>query len=412
MQLPREKGHPVPAQPPRVIHVITRMILGGAQEDTLVTVEGLRNSGAYEVGIITGPETGAEGELLSEARARGIPLLIVPEMRRSVRPELDAAAYLRLRRVFRYFRPRVVHSHSSKAGVLARLAARAAGVPVVVHTIHGLAFHRYGSALANCVYVAAERVAARAADALVSCADVMTRVCLAEGIGRADQFVTTFSGMDVAAYTGADPARRARVRRELGFMENDLVIAKVARIAELKGHGMVLEAAAQVLRSVPEAKFLFVGDGDLRAEVERKARSHLPPGVVVFTGLVPPARVPELVAASDMLVHASLREGLPRVLPQALLSARPVVTFDLDGAPEVVKTGETGVLVEAGDVPGLARGIIELALDPAKRHAYGEEGRRRCIEPFSARTMVVQTDRLYRELLARKGLPAPPPLGG
>ena len=399
------------ADPPaRVIHVITRMILGGAQEDTLVTVDGLRKSGAYEVGIITGPETGAEGELLSEVRARGIPLLVIPEMRRAVRPALDALAYLRLRRILRYLRPSVVHSHSSKAGVLARLAARAAGVPVVVHTIHGLAFHRYGSALRNRVYVAAERVAARAADAIVSCADVMTRVCLAEGIGRPEQFVTTFSGMDVAAYTEADPATRTRVRRELGFTEDDFVIVKVARIAELKGHGMVLEAAEEVLRSVPEAKFLFVGDGNLRAGIEREARSRLPPGAVVFTGLVPPARVPELIAASDMLVHASLREGLPRVLAQALLSAKPVVTFDLDGAPEVVKTGETGVLVEAGDVRGLGRAIIELALDPRKRRAYGDEGCRRCVEPFSARTMVAQTDGLYRELLARKGLPAPLPL--
>ena len=128
----------------RVIHVITRMILGGAQEDALVTLEGLRDSGAYEVGLVTGPETGTEGELLSRAREARIPVRVVPAMRRRVRPVLDLLAAAELRRVFSETRPAIVQSHSSKAGVLARWAARRAGVPVVVHRIHGLAFHPYG----------------------------------------------------------------------------------------------------------------------------------------------------------------------------------------------------------------------------------------------------------------------------
>ncbi len=384
----------------RVIHVVTRMILGGAQEDTLLTVDGLRRSGAYEVGIITGAETGPEGELLSEVRRRGIPLMILPEMRRAIRPALDAAAYLTLRRIFRQLRPSIVHSHSSKAGVLARLAARAAGVPAVVHTIHGVAFGPHEGALRNRVYVAAERIAARAADALVSCADEMTRVCLAEGIGRPEQFVTIFSGMDVGPYTEAGGETRARVRKELGLAADDLVIVKVARLSAQKGHDLVLEAAKEVLLHVPEAKFVFVGDGALRGDISSLAAETLPPGAVIFTGLVPPSRVPELLAAGDVLVHAGLHEGLPRVLPQAFLSGLPVVTFDLDGSPEVVKTGETGILVEPGSTRGLAKALIDLALDPAKRERYGREGRRRCRGPFSAETMVRRTDELYRRLLA------------
>ncbi|MHC4251197.1 MAG: glycosyltransferase, partial [Planctomycetota bacterium] len=161
----------------RVVHVITRMILGGAQEDALLTLEGLRDSGAYEVGLVTGPETGTEGELLSRARAVGIPVHIIRPMRRRVRPVLDLLAAAGIRRVLAQARPTIVQSHSSKAGVLTRWAARRAGVRAVVHRIHGLAFHPFGGRVANAVFLSAERLAAARADRLISVADCLTRVC-------------------------------------------------------------------------------------------------------------------------------------------------------------------------------------------------------------------------------------------
>ncbi len=393
----------------RVVHVITRMILGGAQEDALLALKGLRDSGAYEVGLVTGPETGAEGELLSRARALGIPVRIVRPMRRAVRPALDLLAAAGLRRILAEATPAIVQSHSSKAGVLSRWAARRAGVPIVVHRIHGLAFHPFGGRLANAVYRSAERLAAASADRLVSVADCLTRTCLDAGVGRAGQFVTIPTGIETAPYLAAGPALRARVRRELALDDDDLVFVKVARLFELKGHEFVLEAAREVLGRVPRAKLLFVGGGPRRDELERAARA-LPPGTVRFTGLVPPERIPGLLAASDCLVHASLREGLPRVLVQAHLAGLPVVSFDLDGAPEVVEDGRTGRLVPARDVGALAGAMTDLGLDGAKRAAFGKLGRERALERFSARALVRSTDRLYRELLAEKGLPPPPPL--
>jgi len=394
----------------RIVHVITRMILGGAQEDALLTLEGLKNGGAYEVGLVTGPETGSEGELLSRARAAGIPVRIVRPMRRRVSPVLDLLAAAELRRILAETRPTIVQSHSSKAGILTRWAARRAGVPVVVHRIHGLAFHPFGGRTANAVFRTAERLAASRADRLISVADCLTRTCLEAGIGRPEQFVTIPTGVETKPYLEMPPDTRARVRRELGFDHEDIVFVKVARLFELKGHEFVIEAAREVLKVVPRAKILFVGDGPRREELERAARP-LPSGVVRFAGLVAPERVPELLAASDCLVHASLREGLPRVFVQAHLAGLPVVAFDLDGAPEIVADGETGRLVRARDVGALARAMAETGGDPARRATLGALGRKRALERFSGRALVRSTDRLYRELLAEKGLPPPPESG-
>jgi len=393
----------------RVVHVITRMILGGAQEDALLALEGLRAGGAYEVGLVTGPETGPEGELLSRAREAGIPVHIVRPMRRRVSPCLDLLAGAELRRIFAQTAPAIVQSHSSKAGVLARWAASRAGVPVVLHRIHGLAFHPFGGKIANAVFRTAERLAAARADRLVSVADCLTRTCLDAGIGRPDQFVTIPTGIETAPYLNAPPGLRARVRGELGFEDDDVVFVKVARLFELKGHEFVLEAARKVLDSVPSAKFLFVGGGPRREELEFAARK-LPPGSVRFTGLVPPERISEVLVAGDCLVHSSLREGLPRVFAQAHLAGLPVVAFDLDGAPEIVEDGRTGRLVPARDVEALAAAMVDMAKDRSKREAFGRLGRERAIERFSARALVRSTDKLYRKLLAEKGLRAPPEL--
>jgi glycosyltransferase involved in cell wall biosynthesis len=384
------------------------MILGGAQEDALVTVNALRRTGAYEAGIVAGPETGPEGELLSEARGCGLPVRVVPEMRRAVRPVLDLAAVSALRRLFSELKPDIVQTHSSKAGVLGRLAARAAGVPVVIHRVHGVAFGPWQTRFGNTAFVAAERAAAPLADRLVTVADFLKDQCLAAGVGRPEQFETIRCGFDVRPYLDAGPETRERVRREFGFLEDDLVIVKIARLSELKGHGYVLAAAPEVLRELPRAKFLFVGGGKLRGDLERDAREKLPAGTVRFTGLVPRERIPGVLAASDILVHAGLREGLPLVLVQAMLAGRPVVSFDLDGAPEVVLPGETGLLIEPGDKAGLARAVVGLGRDPGRRAALSARGRAACREAFGLETLVRSIDRLYRGLLREKRLPEPP----
>jgi glycosyltransferase involved in cell wall biosynthesis len=386
----------------RVVHIITRMILGGAQEDALLTIDGLRKTGRYDVGLITGGDLGSEGELMSAARDLGVPLVVIRALRREVRPHSDLLAAAALRRILSGLAPDIVHTHSSKAGVLGRWAARRAGVPIVIHRVHGLAYHAYETRARNWLYAKTERIAAPWADRIVVVADAMKRQALAEGIGREAQYVKIPTGMPVEPYVNLDEAARGRARRELGFSETDIVVAKVARLFDLKGHAFVLDAARQILAKAPSVKFLFIGGGPLRASLEARARAELPEGAVRFTGLVPPARIPPLLAASDLLVHASLREGLPRVLIQALLAARPVVTFDVDGAAEVVENGVTGTLVEPRDVPGLAEAVVFLASNEKARHAYGQRGRERCRKIFSAEALIEATDRLYAECLEER----------
>jgi glycosyltransferase involved in cell wall biosynthesis len=389
--------------PVRVAHIITRMIVGGAQENTLHTCDMLRKRPGWEVLLVTGPPLGPEGELLSEVQRRGIPHVIVPQMRRDVNPWLDAVALWRLFRILRRWRPAIVQTHSSKAGILGRLAARAAGVPIIIHTVEGLPFHRYAPAWTNRLFILAERVAAFVTDRTVCVAQAMVDQALAAGVRPRGGYCVIRSGMDVDAYLQADRHREAE-RRALGFAPEDVVIGKVARLFPLKGHEFVLRAAPRLLARCPRARFLFVGDGVLRPELEALAAQLGIADRIVFAGLVPPERIPALVAAMDVVVHTSLREGLARVLVQALLCEKPVVTYALDGAPEVILDGVTGRLVPPESVDALADAVVWAIEHPDEARRMAQEGKRRLADRFRIETMVDDTERLYRELLTLEGL--------
>ena len=388
-------------RPIRIAHIITRMILGGAQENTLLTCRGLHEHPDYEVHLITGPAIGPEGELLSEAERLGIPVSIVPQMRREIHPWRDLASARALKRILRDLKPDIVHSHSTKAGIVGRYAAHAVRVPIVVHGIHGLAFHPYERWWRNKLYIAAERMAARWTDQFVCVADAMTEQALAAGIGRREQFVTIYSGMETEAFLDSG-SQRAATRKELGIGPDEFVVGKVARLFELKGYEYVIEAAVRVLAAHPRVRFLFVGDGILRERLEAQAEQLGIRDRIVFVGLVPSREVPRYVAAMDVLVHASLREGLARVLPQALLAGKPVVSFRVDGAPEVVIPGETGYLVEPKSVDGLVSSIVDVIEHPDQAAEMAAHGRELCRERFAWRTMVTQLDVLYRKLLGEQ----------
>lgn len=334
----------------RVAHVITRLIVGGAQENTIASVLGLRAKAGLEVSLISGPTTGPEGSL--ESRVASIPglLTIVPELIRPVSPWHDWLALRKLTTLFREQRPDIVHTHSGKAGVLGRLAAHAAGVPIIVHTIHGPSFGPFQGALANFVFRAAERRAGRVTTHFVSVANAMTEQYIAAGIGRPEQYTRIFSGFDLEPFLNAknDLALRAK----LGIAPDDFVIGKVARLFEHKGHLDLLAAVHGLASRYPKLKVLLVGDGSLRPALEA-AINELPGGAplrgrVIFAGLVRPEEVPDYLGVMDVVVHLSRREGLARVLPQALAAGKPIVAYDCDGAREVCLDNETGFLVQPG----------------------------------------------------------------
>jgi glycosyltransferase involved in cell wall biosynthesis len=347
--------------------------------------------------LIPGPAEGPEGELFERARARALKVEVMPELVRRIHPWLDWNAYWRLRAAIKRLKPQVVHTHSSKAGILGRFAAWHERVPAVVHTIHGMPFGPFETPLKNRLYITLEKSAARRAHAIVSVCDAMTSQALAARVGRADQFVTVYSGMDADAFL--EPKRsRDDVRRELGLSGDDVAFATVARLFELKGHDDLIAVAQDVLAANPKVKFVWIGDGILRgrllADLERLGIRQS----FILTGLVPPDRIPELLSAVDAVIHPSLREGLARVLPQALLVGRPVISYDIDGAREVV-IPETGILLPPRDLAGLKRAILDLASQPATRDAMGREGRRRFADQFRHETMARELRSLYERLL-------------
>ena len=391
----------------RVTHVITRLIVGGAQENTVASVLGLRQKPDLEVDLISGPTTGAEGSLASQfAGAPGM-LSIVPELVRPVHPLKDFLALRKLEKIFREQKPDLVHTHSGKAGILGRLAARRAGVPLILHTIHGPSFGAFQNGLGNFLFTAAERRAARATDHFIVVADAMTTQYLAAGIGRPSQYTKIFSGFLLEPFLTAknDPALRAR----LGLQPEDFVVGAIARLVPLKGHDDLFAVAPELVRRCPQMKFLLVGDGEYRARFEALARSLKLERHFVFTGLVPPGAVPALVGVMDALVHLSLREGLPRALPQALAAAKPVVAYDCDGAREVCLENETGFLLRPGDLAGLKNRVLQLASDPALRETFGRRGQNFVRQNFSVEGMVDGIYHLYQKLATERGLSSPSP---
>jgi glycosyltransferase involved in cell wall biosynthesis len=376
----------------RITHVITRLIIGGAQENTLSSVLGLRQKPGLEVKLVSGPSLGPEGSLESlDPRLTTIPSLVRP-----VHPLKDFLARRQLEQLFRETKPDLVHTHSGKAGILGRLAAARAGVPIIVHTIHGPSFGNFQGAAANFVFRAAERRAARVTTHFVTVADAMTEHYLAAGIGRREQYTKVFSGFNLAPFLSSknDPALRA----QLGIAPDDIVVGKIARLFKLKGHDDLFAIAPKLIERCPKMKFLLVGDGPWRGKFENKARALGLEKHFIFAGLVPPAEVPRYVGVMDALAHLSLREGLPRALPQALAAGKPVVAYDCDGAREVCVDDETGFLLRPGDLNGLTDRLTRLANSEPLRGRLGEAGRKFVRENFSAERMVDELHSLYLKL--------------
>lgn len=394
MRLETESMSPETKSKMHVVHYITRLIIGGAQENTLSTVEDQHHLFGDKVTLITGPGLGPEGSLEDRARKGGLDLRIISASRRAIHPWRDYQSYRELLSLLRDIKPDLIHTHSSKAGILGRWAAAKLKLPCV-HTIHGASFHVGQSALAFNLYRWLERRAAPATDKFISVCDAMTDQYVAAGVASRDKFVTVYSGFDVEPFL-KPPRPPQEVRAELGLKPDDVVIGKVARLFPLKGHEFLVRAAKPVVERCPNVRFLLVGDGILRPQFEAELTAAGIRDKFVFAGLVPPTKVPELIHAMDVVVHTSVWEGLARVLPQGLIAGKPVVSYDIDGAKEVVIPGETGILVPSQSIGELAEALCTLAGDAALRAKLGAAGKEKFTDQFRHQTMT----RLIREVYA------------
>ena len=230
----------------RIVHIITRLILGGAQENTLINCKVLAQRG-HEVTLVTGPALGPEGELFNQAKGQGYEIVVVDQLRRAINPLDDIPSYFQIKKLLRQLQPDIVHTHSAKAGILGRFAGYALkdqwakNLPVVVHGIHGLAFHPYQSPVLNKFYIAVEKSAAKRTDFFISVADAMTQQATAVGIGRPEQYVTAYSAIDEDDFlTPISQERRSDFRRKYGITEDAVVLVSIARLFMLKGHEYIV----------------------------------------------------------------------------------------------------------------------------------------------------------------------------
>ena len=387
------------SKPIRVLHIITRMIVGGAQENTLLSVIGLDAMPEYEVTLMSGIDKGREGELLSMAR-ENTHLIVVPEMGRSINPFSDLIAFGKIYRLIKKGRYHIVHTHSSKAGVLGRIAAWLAGTPIIVHTLHSLVFHDYQPWFINKSWRGIKKLCAPITDFFISVSEIIVQKAIKAGVDKPEKFRTIYSGMELDWFLNANFDSK-KVRREFGIPEDAPVVGKIARLFPLKGHDQLMDAAPEIVRRVPNVRFFLIGDGILYEHLQERARGY---GILenfVFAGLIDRQRIPEMISAMDVVVHTSLREGLARVLPQSLAMGKPCVSFDIDGAPEVVINDKTGYLVETYDNERLADSISRLLENPQLRKEMGENGRRHVDPAFRTETMVREIAEVYEMLLER-----------
>jgi len=383
----------------RVCHVITRLDLGGAQENTLHTVRTLREP--FRPSLICGPG----GLLDPEAeRLAGGPVTFLRDLVRPIDPVRDLRALLALRRHFLLTRPQIVHTHSSKAGILGRAAAAAAGVPIVVHTVHGFGFHPEQSWAGRALGIGLERCVAPLTTHVVA----VSRNNLDEGVrlgfihpGRAS---VIRSGIRIDAFRAAAADRDAglALRADLGIPAHAPLVGMVACLKPQKAPLDFVEVAARVAAARPDAAFLIAGDGELRLSVEEHARRRGLAGRLHLLGWR--RDVPRVMAALDVVVLTSLWEGLPRVVPEAIAAGRPVVATAVDGTAEILRDGENGLVSPPHDCDGLAARVLRLLEEPGLGRRLTERASL-LLKDFDIDQMVRAQEDLYHTLLRQDGPP-------
>jgi len=381
----------------KVVRIMDRLNDGGPARQAIALSVGFEKEGWRAVlaaGDVEPHETGME----SVAVAQGVRLVRIPGLGRRIHPVKDLRAFWRLWRLLRVERPDVVHTHKSKAGVLGRLAARLAGVPVVCHTFHGHVLDHYFSGGANRLFRRIEAVMARLTDRIIVLAPSQRRELLAWSIGREKQYEVIPSGVPLAHLDGNE-RHRGELREELGFEKGVRLIGIVGRLAPVKNHGDFLAAAGILSRERNGLRFLIVGDGESRAGLEAETRRRGLGAVVRFLGQR--ADLARVYADLDVVTLCSLNEGLPMALIEAMACGKPVVATDVGAVRDLLEDGRAGLVVPPRDPMALARGIASVLDDPdlsARLSARARDAGQK----YHVDNLVRRTQSLYAALLASK----------
>jgi glycosyltransferase involved in cell wall biosynthesis len=379
---------------PLLIHVITRLIVGGAQLSVVGLCEALREH--YDVRIVCGPETGPEGSLHTRAQEIA-PLTVIPWLRRDVEPHRDLAALVALKRFFSRQRPAVVHTHSSKAGILGRIAAQGLNAKVV-HTVHGWGHTPADSGFRQAAFVGVERMVAHRTDVLIAVSVDVREEGLRRRIGTPELYAVIPEFVDYQARGDFHSARR-RARRELGLGETDEVVGWVGRFVPQKDPDTLAEALERIVLSRPHTQAVLVGDGPMREQTALRLRRAGLDARVKFMGLREDVR--SLYPAFDVLIHPSRWEGQPRVIQEAIAERIPVVASAVAGTRDLIQDGYTGYLTQPGDAAAVAARATSVLDDPSLRAPLSEAVVADVANRFGQDVVLQRHVALYERLLAR-----------
>jgi glycosyltransferase involved in cell wall biosynthesis len=384
-------------RPVPVVHIITKLELGGAQENTLFTVAHLDRH-RFRPCLITNPE----GLLLPEALTlKGVKTFFIPELIREINPLMDIRALFKIKGILQEIKkddsPMIVHTHSSKAGVLGRWGAWFARADVIIHTIHGFGFHDYQPLPLKGFLIFLEMVTALITDAFIAVSQANIKKGIDSGIFAKQKATLIRSGIELEEFTGIK-GKRHKKKKKLGIEPGLSLVSMIGCLKPQKAPLDYIEVAHRVLQE-REARFILVGDGELREKVEKKADQL---GLGERFKLLGWRRdIPEVLAATDIFCLTSLWEGLPRVLPQAMALGIPIVATNVDGTPEAVIHNVNGFVTKPRDTKAMAERIIYLLDHPHEAKQMGKQGKK-MVREFDIRRMLREQEDLYLKLLRKK----------
>jgi len=388
----------------KIIHIITRMDKGGSAQNTLLTCLAL--SGRYEQVLVHGlslesqmteRERRSIDSAIKEAEKKGVKPIPIPSLVRRIDPARDLSTFFSLRRLVIREKPAIVHTHTSKAGILGRCAAKLAGVPTIVHTPHGHVFYGHFGPLASRSFLLVEKLLAFITDRMIALTESEREDYITFAVSNPNKIITIHSGVEVDHYMNVEVNVEEK-KKTLGLDPKVLVVGTVGWLLPIKGPMYLLRAMERVWLSHPEIQLVFVGKGDLENELRKKASQIGVNKRVKFLGWRDD--IPEIMHILDVFVLPSLNEGMGRVLIEAMAAGRPIIASNVGGIPDLVIQGENGLLVPAKDIKALAEGIEYLLENQSERIEMGEKGRKMATN-YGVNSMVEKIDRLYLELLGR-----------
>lgn len=382
--------------PPRILHVITRLDTGGSAMNTIVSADRLREHG-FETVLVYGRTHDPDSAVQRELERRRLDARLMAVLVRNPAPVRDCMAIAALGRLLAQEKFDLMHTHTSKAGILGRIAANQRGVPVV-HTPHGHIFYGYFNFLTTAVFVGLERIMARRTARIVSLTDEETRESLARRIGKPSQYVTIPSGVPLAKFRDAIAVDGERFRAKLGLPVNAFVFVSVGRLARVKGYDLLLDAFARVrFKADRPTWLLIVGDGAERGALEAQAHRLGISDRVCFTGELTDVR--GALKAGQAFVLASRNEGMGRAFVEAMAAGLPAIGPAVGGVGAIIKNRHNGLLVPAANADAMAQAMQTLAEDEPARAAMAARAADSMYPAYDEETLITRQAALYNELL-------------